>query len=200
MHQIKRQARKEAWYDDSWNPFRKNMRTSTFPISSSRPLDIEAAMIRRDEIEEDETPLSHFTTEKPSPDSRGNKDGDTTRRGSKEELEMTSALASSRRTPRLMDSEETAVERLSRPSSGDTAPKARRRHLFGLNKRLNKLRASLGGQGKQVPSHFTRNEWLFDDMSQEDMSWDPFGSISEYVEERRDCKLPKIRHDAQQEK
>jgi len=39
MHTIKRQARKEAWYGDSWNPFRKTGRAKTWGPS---PNDIEA--------------------------------------------------------------------------------------------------------------------------------------------------------------
>jgi len=41
---IKRAARKEAWYADSYNPFRKNVRTPSTWTPSAREADVEAAV------------------------------------------------------------------------------------------------------------------------------------------------------------
>lgn len=144
LDHIKRQARKEAWYGDSWNPWRKNMRRSTFPMQSTQPLDIEAANVARRSgvVEEDETPLSHlshFSTEPgPGPHSRQYSDGETIRRGSKEEYEMTTATGSANAIPkpREMDSQETAVERVPTRRQSEEE-KARRRFLGKFRKDKN---------------------------------------------------------------
>ncbi|KAH8744037.1 hypothetical protein BGZ57DRAFT_919489 [Hyaloscypha finlandica] len=70
MHSIKRAARKEAWYSDSWNPFRKNMgprRASTWTTASEpmREKDIERGG-REGVLEEGDeggSPLSGIQTE-----------------------------------------------------------------------------------------------------------------------------------------
>jgi Ca2+:H+ antiporter len=139
LDSIKRQARKEAWYSDSWNPWRKNMRRNTFPLQSA-DADVEAAYTgrRSDPDEEDETPLSHFPTEPgPAPQSRGYSDGETIRKSSKEEYEMTSATGngdgSGSGKPRDLGSEETAIEKIpTRPRSEEE--KARRRFLGKFRK------------------------------------------------------------------
>lgn len=138
LDNIKRQARKEAWYGDSWNPWRKNMRRSTFPLQSTQHLDVEAAanVSRRSGVqEEDETPLSHFSTEPGPTHSRQYSDGETIHRGGKEEYEMTRAGGSVNAIPkpREMDSQETAVEiEPTRPRSEEE--KARRRFLRRFRK------------------------------------------------------------------
>lgn len=120
------------------------MRRSTFPIKSTWPVDSEHINGRK-VVEEDETPFSHFSTE-PGPHSRRYEDGDTIRRESKEQCEMTTAAGNSSwiARPTGGDAEEIVVERvLTRRPSEDTVPKARRRYLFDFNNRMNKLGASL---------------------------------------------------------
>lgn len=134
LDQIKRQARKEAWYGDSWNPFGKaGKRSSTWANPS--PTDIEAGngISTRRNIgvvgAEDETPLSAVQTEPPHSRSFSTTtDGNTIRRHSKDnEYEMTTATATNTSKPREADSEETVVPRATRPPSQEE--KARRRFV-----------------------------------------------------------------------
>jgi Ca2+:H+ antiporter len=133
---IKRAARKEAWYSDSWNPFRKNMRRSSTWTTSSEPIrekDIEAGRGDRGGIrEEDEgtSPLTGIQTEPVfhSPGFSSSSDNGA-RRGSKEnEASMTGASTINGKATREAESEETAVERRSsRQSTGEE--KARQRFV-----------------------------------------------------------------------
>ena len=129
---IKRAARKEAWYSDSYNPFRKNMvRSNTSPLRSS---DLEAQRSRAGV--EEESPLSAIVTD-PIPHSPAFASIDNpARRTSKEnEYKMTSASPNTTGPgkQREADSEETAVERQStRVPSEET--KARRRFLSRFGK------------------------------------------------------------------
>jgi Ca2+:H+ antiporter len=120
---IKRAARKEAWYSDSWNPFRKNMRRSSTWTTSSEPIrekDIEAGRGDRGGIrEEDEgtSPLTGIQTEPVfhSP-------------GFSSRASMTGASTINGKATREAESEETAVERRSsRQSTGEE--KARQRFV-----------------------------------------------------------------------
>lgn len=133
LDRIKREARKEAWYGDSYNPFGKKgkeKRASTFPNNSD---DLEAGNNTRNggvlggPIGEDETPLSAVQTEPPhSRNYSQTTNGDTIRRGSKEnEYEMATATDTLSKE-RQEGSEETAVNS-SRPRS--TEEKARRRFV-----------------------------------------------------------------------
>lgn len=133
LDQIKRQARKEAWYGDSYNPFKKGKRSSTFP---NTPLDLESGTNTRNQgilggpIGEDETPLSAVQTEPPhSRNYSQTTNGDTIRRGSKEnEFEMSTATPTNASKQREADSEETVVgSRSLRPKSNEE--KARRRFV-----------------------------------------------------------------------
>lgn len=144
LDQIKREARKEAWYSDSYNPWRRNhgpRRASTLPVNPSQDRDLEAANGRPLKERgvfgtEDETPLSHSATD-PYPHSRGYSDGtDTIRRSSKEEYEMTTATGSGASgKPREADSEETAVEtRSTRPRSEEEKARSRFMRKFRKNK------------------------------------------------------------------
>ncbi|KAH6718270.1 Sodium/calcium exchanger protein-domain-containing protein [Leptodontidium sp. 2 PMI_412] len=130
MHSIKRQARKEAWYSDSWNPFRKTGRAKTWAPDGN---DIEAAPRRRRQDDTDETPLSAVQTE-PAYHSRQLSEGEVERpRNSKDnEYEMTTA-SSSHGKAREADSEETVVDHTStRPRSQEE--KARKRFLSRFSK------------------------------------------------------------------
>lgn len=127
---IKRQARKEAWYSDSWNPFRKTGRAKTWAPDGN---DIEAAPRRRRQDDTDETPLSAVQTE-PAYHSRQVSEGEVERpRNSKDnEYEMTTA-SSSHGKAREADSEETVVDHTStRPRSQEE--KARKRFLSRFSK------------------------------------------------------------------
>jgi len=162
IHQIKRQARKEAWYGDSWNPWRKNMggpqrsATSPLPDTQSRSIDVENGRPPGGEgfFAEDETPLSPLATfqSEPSPRSRGysEQDKDTIGRHSKEEFEMTPAgMSNLDGKSREGDSEETTVDRVpARPRSEEE--KARRRFLARFRKPKDKDNLS-GREGDDAP-------------------------------------------------
>ncbi|KAF8854063.1 Calcium/proton exchanger [Acephala macrosclerotiorum] len=130
LDQIKRQARKEAWYGESWNPFGKGKRSSTWAASSDLEAGASNGIRSRDAGAlgaEDETPLSVVQTEPPhSRNFSTTTDGDTIRRRSKEnEYEMTTATATNTSKPREVGSEETVVGGRGRPHSQEE--KARRR-------------------------------------------------------------------------
>ncbi|OWP04194.1 hypothetical protein B2J93_673 [Marssonina coronariae] len=141
MHSIKRQARKEAWYGDSYNPWRKTgNRSKTWTPSSA---DVEAAPATRSlDQQVGESPLAATQTE-PTLHSRRysagtaeeheGEDAHTTHRGEKDgEGEMTRAGNSDGKV-RAADSEETAVDRVStRPRSQEEV--ARRRFLRRFQK------------------------------------------------------------------
>ncbi|KAK2623536.1 hypothetical protein QTJ16_007090 [Diplocarpon rosae] len=133
LDSIKRQALQEAWYGDSYSPWRKTgNRSKTWTPSST---DIEAAPATRrigDHIEE--SPLAATQTE-PTFHSRpygagtgGEEHAHTTHRSEKDgEDDMARAENSDGKT-RAADSEETAVDRVStRPRSQEE--RARRRFL-----------------------------------------------------------------------
>lgn len=125
---VKRAARKEAWYGDSYNPFRKNMqRTRTW--SGNGANDIEANADGADG-----RPLSVSQTE-PNYPPRSPDEGDAIGRPSSKENEM--HMTSARTTTnsrgekvREADSEETAVERQS-AAQEDGKPRKR----FGMFKK-----------------------------------------------------------------
>lgn len=136
MHSIKRAARKEAWYSDSWNPFRKNLRrTNTYagpdPV---REKDLESGRPGRLGIPEEDdgtTALSGVQTEPTfhSPTFQSSPNENAFRRASKEtEIEMTSARPNGKQ--REAASEETAVEK---QSTGRSNPESLARRRF-LNK------------------------------------------------------------------
>ncbi|KAH7409733.1 Sodium/calcium exchanger protein-domain-containing protein [Cadophora sp. MPI-SDFR-AT-0126] len=131
MHSIKRQARKEAWYSDSWNPFRKTGRAKTWTPSGN---DLEAGQRQRRPDDMDEAPLSAVQTE-PAFHSQQFREGTEERpRTSKDnEYEMTTASSSNGKAREAADSEETAVDRTStRPRSQEE--KARKRFLSRFSK------------------------------------------------------------------
>jgi Ca2+:H+ antiporter len=128
---IKRAARKEAWYGDSYNPFRKNMvRSNTAPLHHG-DLEAQTSQTSRAGVEE-ESPLSAIATD-PIPHSPVFSSIDNTaRRASKEnEYQMTTATTSGQGKQREGDSEETAVESTRMPSE---ETKARRRFLSRFKK------------------------------------------------------------------
>ncbi|EKD20098.1 uncharacterized protein L3040_002225 [Drepanopeziza brunnea f. sp. 'multigermtubi'] len=137
MHKIQRQARQEAWYGDSWNPFKKTgSRSKTW--AASRNNDLEAAGSTRGIDDIHKSPLAATQTE-PIFHSRQPSEGtehDTIQRGSKDkEYEMTRAPpAESNGKVTEEDSEETVVDRQStRPRSEEE--KARRRFLGRFSKK-----------------------------------------------------------------
>lgn len=141
IDQIKRQARKEAWYSDSYNPFRKTTRSNTWQGSPSvNTRDPELGLGGRGE---GTSPLSNVATE-PIPESprdgRHSSHGEI-RRGSKtEDYEMTKSGGSTGR-PSDPDSEITAVEGQSvRPRSEEE--KARHRFLAKFRRRNKESRES----------------------------------------------------------
>ncbi|TVY88604.1 Vacuolar calcium ion transporter [Lachnellula willkommii] len=126
LDSIKRQARKEAWYGDSMNPFRKTGRSSTWHGHN----DIESA-----HGAEDETSLSNVQTE-PIGRSSGLNGEDHVRRSSKtDEFSMTTPSGAARSSdPESTTTGTTIVEKPStRPPSDEE--KARRRFVGGFFKR-----------------------------------------------------------------
>ncbi|TVY56749.1 Vacuolar calcium ion transporter, partial [Lachnellula cervina] len=126
LDSIKRQARKEAWYGDSMNPFRKTGRSSTWHDHN----DIESA-----HGAEDETSLSNVQTE-PVGGSSGLNGGDDVRRSSKtDEFRITTPTGAARSSdPESTTTGTTILEKSStRPPSAEE--KARRRFVGGFFKR-----------------------------------------------------------------
>jgi Ca2+:H+ antiporter len=124
---IKRAARKEAWYSDSWNPFRKNMgprRSNTEPL---REKDIESGgQGIVEEGDDNSSPLTGVQTEPAfhSPGFSSSSDNGA-RRASKENEHAMSGGANGKQT-REAESEETAVERQStRQSNTEGKPRHR---------------------------------------------------------------------------
>jgi len=139
---IKRAARKEAWYSDSWNPFRKNMgprRASTWTTASepNREKDIERGGRDGvlDEGDENPSPLSGVQTE-PTFHSQGFSSGSLNlngaRRGSKENEHSMSGAGTNGKQTQEAGSEETAVERRSTTQSSS---ENQARHRFNPFKR-----------------------------------------------------------------
>ncbi|TVY33572.1 Vacuolar calcium ion transporter [Lachnellula subtilissima] len=122
---IKRQARKEAWYGDSMNPFRKTGRSSTW----HNPNDIESANGAEDQIS-----LSNVQTE-PIGHSSGLNGGDDVGASSKnEELKMTTPSGAGRSSDPESTTTGTTLEKTStRPPSAEE--KARRRFVGGFFKK-----------------------------------------------------------------
>ena len=133
LDQIKRRARKEAWYGDSYNPFGRVGRTQTWSGNAGAGTDPELGLGRADD---GSSPLSNVATE-PIPESpsqyTSKQDDNEIRRESKvEDFEMTRAGDT---TGRHSDpsSETTVVERTStRPMSDEE--KARHRFLSRFRK------------------------------------------------------------------
>lgn len=140
LDQIKRQARKEAWYSDSYNPFRKTTRSNTWQGSPTFGTDDPEQGLRG--VPEGSLPLSKLQTE-PIPESPryANDEGQQReiRPESKpDDYEMTKAEGANGR-PSDPESETTVVERTStRPRSEEE--KARHRFLGKFQK------------GKQAPT------------------------------------------------
>jgi Ca2+:H+ antiporter len=139
---IKRAARKEAWYSDSWNPFRKNIgprRSSTW-TTSSEPIRHSEKDIERggngvlEEGDEGTSPLSGIQTEPTlhSPGFSSSSDNGAWRT-SKENEQSMSGAANGKQT-REAESEETAVERQStRQSNPDVKQRPRFKIPFKHN-------------------------------------------------------------------
>ena len=123
---IKRQARKEAWYADSYNPFRKVTRSSTWaspPSPTGLDRDAEAGRGGLDE----EPPLSAVATEPIRHSQQFGSDDRIRRKSKDQEYEMTKAEGNNGRSS-APESGSTMVETQSaRPPSEEE--KARRRFV-----------------------------------------------------------------------
>jgi Ca2+:H+ antiporter len=138
LDQIKHQARKEAWYGDSYNPFSK--RRGTWGGTGNNAVnDPEKGQMNREVIKESTEPLSVIQTEPPysrpfgsrsngsNPDIRRSKDGE-------QDMATTMSGASTYGKQREGDSEETAVDR--QPTRRESQEhKARRRFLGRFSKK-----------------------------------------------------------------
>ncbi|KAL2066011.1 hypothetical protein VTL71DRAFT_2082 [Oculimacula yallundae] len=126
MHKIKRQARQEAWYSDSYNPFRKTSRAKTWAPNGN---DIEARPRQRRLQQDDvaDTPLSTVQTEPTLAGSRQYSEEERARSSKDNEYEMTAASSPNGKV-READSEETVLDQTStRPRSQEE--KARKRFV-----------------------------------------------------------------------
>jgi Ca2+:H+ antiporter len=134
LDQIKRQARKEAWYSDSYNPFRKTTRSNTWQGNPTPGNDDPEQGLRG--APEGSLPLSKLATE-PIPESpqfaNDEEHQQEVRSESKpEDYEMTKPEGANGR-PSDPESETTVVERQStRPRSEEE--KARHRFLGNFRK------------------------------------------------------------------
>jgi Ca2+:H+ antiporter len=140
LDSIKRAARKEAWYSDSWNPFRKNMgprRASTWTNASepAREKDVERdGRGILEEGEETSSPLSGVQTE-PTFHTAGFGSSSSNygaRRSSKENEQSMSGATGANGKPnggREAESEETAVD-MERHSTSQSNPDGKPRHRF----------------------------------------------------------------------
>ena len=134
---IKRQARKEAWYGDSYNPFGRTTRTQTWSGSPAVGTDPELGLGRGPSRgPEGTSPLSNVATEpipeSPSRDLNKNRDNEIHSDARNEDSEMTKAGGSAGR-PSDPESEATIMERAStRPRSEEE--KARHRFLGKFRK------------------------------------------------------------------
>jgi Ca2+:H+ antiporter len=126
---IKRQARREAWKNDSYNPFAKMNRTSTWS-QPSRPAGAERDVERGDGVN-----LGHVLTEPipESPTRNGSQNEETENESKPEEEEGRGAENSNNSRPSDPESETTIVDRAStRPRSNEE--KARKRFLSRFSK------------------------------------------------------------------
>ena len=156
MHSIKRQARKEAWYGDSYNPFRRVQTRAkswaTVPAAPSPPF---------------EGQLEQIVSVSP------------------EEIRPVSSPSGSniaRHLSRIRPQPEAAfVEQQSaRPPSPEE--KAQRKFLAGWKR---KSRTSLPQPDLEINGDTSENVeavWKLTDHSEE-LSWDPFGGLSESIAE-----------------
>jgi Ca2+:H+ antiporter len=159
LDQIKRQARKEAWYSDSYNPFGRASRTNTWNGNAAVGTDPELGFGKGPE---GSAPLSNVATE-PTPESPSQytnreRDNEIHSDSKMEEPEMTTAGSSAGR-PSDPESEATVVERAStRPRSEEE--KARHRFLGKWRKGSNssndpeekeKVKKTPWYKGKQIP-------------------------------------------------
>ena len=139
---IKRAARKEAWYSDSYNPFRK-VRSNTW--NPPRPRDEENDGVR------DQYHLSNVQTE-PIAESpyRGDfgDEANAIRRGSKpEEAEMTKAPGAPEGRSSEPESEATIVGKESTNATSESEPRQRKKYMPGFMQKGSKETAE--GEGKR---------------------------------------------------
>jgi len=127
MYRIRRAARQEAWYSDSYNPFRKTMRSNTW-APKARSADVEAGTGVDDE------PLSAVATEPMRGTRPFDRDDDVRSDARTEKDDLASGSGSGR--PSDPDSEETVVSRQATRTS-TKEEKARRRFMskFSRNKK-----------------------------------------------------------------
>jgi hypothetical protein len=159
MHSIKRQARKEAWYGDSYNPFRKTTQSNPFKSHTAPALEARAnswsvgvsapAPLSALEPTVSEEILSNRKSEEPETIGHTGSEG------------------------RAADPESAAVDQ-ERPVS----PEHRARHRF-----LTKFAGSKEDEDSYSTSDAGDAGWKFSDYSEEDLSWDPFGALSESIAE-----------------
>ncbi|RDW80388.1 putative Ca2+-transport (H+ exchange) protein [Coleophoma crateriformis] len=130
---IKRAARKEAWYSDSYNPFRKTTKSNTW--GPSRQPDIEEG----DGIQSLE-PVRPYQTSPESPTGLGAINDDGIRTTKAEESQMTKANGAGESRSSEPDSGSTVVDRRSSRGSRPMSQEQKARHRF-----LSKFRGDKGG-------------------------------------------------------
>jgi hypothetical protein len=163
MHSIKRQARKEAWYGDSYNPFRKTTSSNRFKAHTAPALvgrtsswspDVSAPSALRAES----PVLEHTVSDEILPNRVGEDSG---------------ARGHARSDEKVEEPESAAVDQ-ERPVS----PAERARSRF-----IGKFAASKKDEDSKFTSDAGDVGWKFSDYSEEELSWDPFGALSESIAE-----------------
>lgn len=141
MHSIKRQARKEAWYGESYNPFRKTVRVSR---ANSWSGDVEShGQVRLHEhaVSEEVLPITASNKSQITGHARGEN-------SSEPHVEI--------EAPNLPErTHEPEIEKVDVKVDAD----------MEANKRGNFV-------------------WILRDYSEEELSWDPFGGLSESIAEQ----------------
>ncbi|PMD55524.1 uncharacterized protein K444DRAFT_89950 [Hyaloscypha bicolor E] len=163
MHSIKRAARKEAWYADSWNPFRKNMgpRRATTWTTSTEPISFEAAL---------EASIGRPQSGGTKADQIGTTISDSELKSSKLLSRVTEPVTTSYQ----LESEETAVERQStRPISTRPISKPHRTTFYS------KFRSKSMEAWLSMTTRTSVVEHTFSELDSQELFWDPFGSLSE---------------------
>jgi hypothetical protein len=162
MHSIKRAARKEAWYTDDWNPFRKNMgprRASTWTALSEQ-IRLEAAP---------DASIGGPQSIDPQAAQVGTTISDSELKSSKILSSATEPVTSSYLPENQPETEETAVERQS------TRPIYKpHRTTFYSKFRLKTMEAWLN-----MKTRTSVVEHTFSEVDSQELFWDPFGALSE---------------------
>lgn len=150
---IKRAARKEAWYGDSYNPFRKTTRSSSW-TQPSKPKGLDRD-VENGNVAEDQSPLSAVQTE-PLPESPHFDSHDhAIRQDAKtDETEMTAADSSKGRTSDPTSEDTTGTTVVEKQSTNQSVPEKK-----GLFNRFSKKRKGNESQTIEADDAPKKRPW-----------------------------------------